>query len=279
MLFISRANCSQIRIVNEDLDEDNELIVVCDACPEGTYSNEQSDDIANCTKLCTPGYCPKNITCPLCEPGTYNDQINATDCRSCPPGFVSEVSGSINCTACGAGYVNNSINTACNPCPSGYFTRWRNDGHCYPCAPGSYSPSASGFCTQCPPGTFNSDWAQSGCTPCGVGKWNPEQASTDSNACLSCPVGYYCPSDSTSEPVICPANYYCQPGSSKPSRCLPLFRAPDGSEKCTPTLWLYVIIGVSSFVLFVIFVIAIVRRARKAEQEIIPSEIKLCKKV
>lgn len=46
--------------------------------------------LANCTDVCSAGFCPDVKNCSLCLPGTYNNQINASFCPECPDGSWSD---------------------------------------------------------------------------------------------------------------------------------------------------------------------------------------------
>ena len=83
-----------------------QLVVNCQPCPAGTYSNVSG----------TP--------CAPCPAGTYQDLLGQTACKQCPIKTISKSTGLTVCTACPAGYFQcQTGKTSCNVC----------NGFCGPC--------------------------------------------------------------------------------------------------------------------------------------------------
>jgi len=236
----------------------------CEPCPIGTFSNNFSR-ITNCTDYCVDGYCPRNLTCASCKPGSASNVTNATFCQACQPGYIAAYSGEITCSPCDVGQTNNSFSTACNPCPAGSHAT--NPGsECSLCPRGYYSGEGSASCSVCPPGTYNPARGSAICHTCGAGRWNPEPCSTSATACLDCPIGYYCPSAATSTPQTCPANFFCTAGSSEPVACQLLFESNEAAASCHAkiTVWVLVTVGGVVFVVLIVGFIWLRNRAAAA---------------
>jgi hypothetical protein len=110
--------------------------------------------------------------CVLCEPGTYQDGIGATQCKPCEAGAY-----------CPSGA------SAALPCKEGSFTQWTDLASAEQCTrtvPGFFAPTGSvqpiacpmgavaptfslGRCADCEPGTFQNDRGRTGCAPCALG--------------------------------------------------------------------------------------------------------------
>ncbi|XP_062603182.1 uncharacterized protein LOC134264959 [Saccostrea cucullata] len=196
----------------------------CISCTSGSYCN--GSGLSAVDGQCDAGYycptgqtvcnpsayeCPAGYMCPvgsslyqLCSAGFYQDEIRQATCKECPAGFYcdSSVGPITNYTTyvCPEGhYCQNGTKVSTEfPCPSGTYnndTGLRADSECFPCLGGYYCPAA----------TVNPY------LPCGAGYYCRTGAKTAApmqNAdAYECPVGHYCPEQST-EPTKCPAGTY-----------------------------------------------------------------------
>jgi len=121
-------------------------------------------------------YCKKASATPkACGPGTYLDELratNVTDCKECLAGFVCP--------------------NASTPFPT------------EPCAPGYFCPAGSVVGVGCPAGTFCAG-GNTGPTPCASGSY---QSLALQSACLDCPAGAYC-LEGVEDYAACPRGHYC----------------------------------------------------------------------
>ena len=165
-------------------------------CPAGTYGDScmpcppgQSSPIGSLTcSNCSAGYyCPGGTAAIACPAGKSSpaSSVSEESCENCPAG-KSTISGGV-CTNCTVGYY----------CPG---------GRAIACPPGKSSPASSTSiesCTYCPPGQT---------TILVNGIFTP-------GSCTTCPVGYYCPSDTAAIP--------CDAGKSSPM-------SSTSANSCTP---------------------------------------------
>ncbi|GKT35455.1 uncharacterized protein PTSG_02037, partial [Aduncisulcus paluster] len=149
---------------------------------------------------CPAGYyCPSGTSLPIpCAVGTFNDTIGGSNSNAC--------------TTCTATYYCSS------PAMSSAPTLKCSDG--YVCEEGQVVPNPNGTVASggyvCPEGFMCTEGVKS---PCHNGFY---QDSEGQSSCLTCPAGYYCPSDATNgiiSPTPCDEGYYCQSGSASMQEC------------------------------------------------------------
>jgi len=241
----------------------------CFICENGTYSNNETS--GNCTKGCPNGFCREGVSCSTCSRGTYSNTSGSTICTQCEKGYVSRVTGSASCTICLLGFYSNTMNTDCVPCSPGSHSPINGSSECSPCSTGHYSGAGKSWCSLCPKGTFNPDLGKSVCQNCGERYYGPLLGQTGRSACIICPPGNYCPSASTSEPLMCPKDNFCQEGSSVPTPCFFLYEADAGRESCqqSDNFWI-AIGGVAGGVMLVITAIVILRYAILINKSLAP---------
>ena len=188
----------------------------CLSCPIGKYCNLAGQ--VNYTGDCAAGYLcggGSNTPTPLTTSGTN---------RLCPVGQYC-LKGSISSTACPPGSIRPVAGAAsaadCWPCPAGQYCANSGaiaaTGTCsegYYCPPEAVIrvPTPSAYI--CPRGYYcgNGTIQPNGCAP---GTYQPNQGKT---SCDSCPIGHYCPVNS-STPIACSAHSYCPVGSAQPTFC------------------------------------------------------------
>ena len=246
---------------NWDYDEDGLILSNTTVC---------NTDVS-CAGPCPPGhYCPDQGTlqplpCPLnkyLNSNRFIDPLNtfvggATDesqCAGCPAGMWCQpgVSEPISCPV---GFYCEA-NSQPKPCPASTFRNEvgaRNEGDCascdagfyctnlgmkdqenFQCKPGFYCPGGDNLPIKCPEGTYRNetggkcgdrddcrrqsnwrnrlDYETDGCLPCTEGYYCPEQSErgdVSNDHGLPCPPGANCPEGSTTRSEPCPAGYYC----------------------------------------------------------------------
>lgn len=187
------------------------------------------------SKVCPIGhYCPLGTPYPIiCGEGLTTNSTrkgSVKDCVPCPEGFYCLKHTTVS-FVCPKGYycpkgkspiqcpsfTYNSQRgrtklSDCLDCPAGFFCNSTGIANykSYPCPQGHYCPQKympAPF--ECPAGTFNSKT--------GVGKLSD---------CLSCTVGYYCPTASV-YPIPCRNGTFCPKGSSSPAPCKAGFYCPS----------------------------------------------------
>jgi len=87
-----------------------------------------------------------------CQPGTFQNRVNSTQCRFCTTGSLATGTGSTTCTSCSAGTYTNLQDNTCTQCSSG-----------------TYSGVGSSVCILCGPETFAGTAGMSACLPCAQG--------------------------------------------------------------------------------------------------------------
>ncbi|KPP71460.1 SCO-spondin-like [Scleropages formosus] len=176
------------------------LTVPTGPCSGGFYCLGKAES-ATPTDNITGGPCPKEHYCPAgtaqplqCEPGTFMDATQATQCWSCPAGMY--------CLA-GTAHV----------CPAGFYCPENSGYDSKPCPEGTYSPdpglTMASQCKECDGGHFCS--LRNATAPSGL-----------------CSAGYYCTRGNTSpqphpqdpgEGGACPAGHYCPRGTTDSQPC------------------------------------------------------------
>lgn len=212
-------------------------------CPAGTFNSlEGQTNKSSCTlcksgDLCPPRSCapqscecgkfcfPKAIEATSCPAGTYSPTTQASsldDCLACPPGSYCPSAAACSPVLCPCGSYCPQRWSFPLPCPVGTYNALEgqvNESSCQPCRSqsGSYCGSAA-----CSPGVCGCGFycPTSGMRiPCPIGTYGNKSNSSDLSVCVTCPVGYYCPSASCA-PTSCPVGYFCpQEGASEPTPC------------------------------------------------------------
>ena len=193
----------------------------CEPCDEGRYC----PDFAMTEPLICPpgGYCPLGSDQPeACPAGTYSQedgQHEFSTCTPCTPGQYCAYDNLTQPTGpCALGYFCVNGSSVANPtglggdiCPLGHY-----------CPEGTFLPE------ECPIGTFYNNTgagAEADCLPCDPGMYcNNDGLAYPVGECAA---GYYCtlgsaydqPDDSSGVGGICPEGYYCPEGSSSPRKC------------------------------------------------------------
>lgn len=152
---------------------------------------------------CKPGhYCPQGtsyqVPCPI---GTLRNTTLGKaiqDCSNCTPGYYCAKDG---------------LDAPTGKCQRGYYcpgeqTSVPNPNH-LKCPPGHFCIEGSAVPESCPAGESQPD----------EGQW----------ACVPCPAGYYCKSNTNPNPEPCTPFSYCPLGSSVPTQC------PNGTHTTNDT--------------------------------------------
>ena len=173
----------------------------CTMCAQGYYINSLT---GKCTK-CPAGYrCYQEDGASVkvaCQAGTYST-AGASVCTKCSEstsssaGTISSSSAQSACTTCPDGkYAASAGATSCSVCTKGYYCV---GGKYIPCAKGTANNTTGATaCTSCVAststvvGTVAVQTAQTACTSCTNGSYAKSAGQT--SACVTCPVGYYCP--------------------------------------------------------------------------------------
>ena len=205
---------------------------------------------------CPPGhYCPVGTEVPIaCPIGTFSSQLrlsNVTQCTPCYAGHFCGSTGEVSTSGmCVQGYYcpEGSVSNTSISCPAGYYCP-AGTPFPQPCPVGTYS-STTGLhsvdqCLLCTPGYFCEGLALTEPTGiCDNGFHCPAGSPTARPFNFSCPVGHFCPENS-SEPILCPEGTYnnqshssecfiCPPGfycvqGLLVARCSPGFFCPEGT--------------------------------------------------
>eukprot|EP01006_Ploeotia_vitrea_P047753 TRINITY_DN67158_c5_g1_i1.p1 TRINITY_DN67158_c5_g1~~TRINITY_DN67158_c5_g1_i1.p1 ORF type:complete len:1592 (+),score=103.74 TRINITY_DN67158_c5_g1_i1:30-4805(+) len=179
----------------------------CTQCPAGTNAAQGPGLSAVCTD-CGPGaYAAQGDGCASCDPGSYQDQQQASSCTPCPCGTSQGSSGSSGCSGCStAYYASGTGNTACSPCAAG---RTDSNSHCgcTDCQPGTYAPYPGSGCRQCDPGYYADQWGTVLCHACEPGTEAFNTSTGNTNPCRACPPGEFAPEYATVSCSTCPPGY------------------------------------------------------------------------
>lgn len=184
-------------------------------CDDGWFVTD------NTCHECSVGSYGQNAQCFACERGTYNSQLNATECTSCPLHSNTKTLGAVSATQC--------------ICLAGYFSTFPSHAadiiSCQECAPGTSLNSTAIECDQCGPGKYQPALAAVQCIDCPPNSTHSQTSMTAITDCLCLP-GFYRVAD---ECVPCAAgsakaetsNAVCTP-------CAPgRFSALVGATTCT----------------------------------------------
>jgi hypothetical protein len=187
-------------------------------CDAGWYCLSGQSTARPGSTHCPVGhYCPRGAVEPwVCPAGTYNPLRNSTNlgaCLKCPAGKYCLAGSGVPSGLCSGGY----ICTGGNKYPTPRET---------PCLPGYYCPRGSSAMSPCPPAFFcrraRLERPEGQCAPgyyCTLRATSPRPTNTSTGGI--CPVGHFCPSNS-SRPIACPKGTY-QPNRFvwSPVNCLP----------------------------------------------------------
>ena len=170
---------------------------LCFPCPNGTYSDGNSEKCTNCSA----GYYSKegSSSCTICKGGTFSNE-GAQKCTNCSAGYYSEEGssscnickggtfsneGAHNCTNCSAGYYSEEGSSSCKQCPIGKFNNIPGSSSCFNCPEGTFSNiTGATSCLLCSPGSYSSHLGAYLCTKCDYGTFSNNYGAT---SCLICP--------------------------------------------------------------------------------------------
>ena len=170
---------------------------LCFPCPNGTYSDGNSEKCTNCSA----GYYSKegSSSCTICKGGTFSNE-GAQKCTNCSAGYYSEEQsssctickggtfsneGAHNCTNCSAGYYSEEGSSSCKQCPIGKFNNIPGSSSCFNCPEGTFSNiTGATSCLLCSPGSYSSHLGAYLCTKCDYGTVSNNYGAT---SCLICP--------------------------------------------------------------------------------------------
>jgi hypothetical protein len=194
---------------------------MCNAVPPGSYS--WNGTIRTCEKgyfcegeaanqtACIPGTYASDtgfVKCFQCAPGTFAASKKTVECEPCPKGWLQTEKGKEKClkpkngtiSAGGAAFVvisegwhstNCSKDGVCQeskPCPKG--TRGSDDRKsCIPCEAGKTSFKGSTSCIPCSKGKFASSTQTDACMDCPAGFFQSKD-NAPSVTCEECPTGW-----------------------------------------------------------------------------------------
>ena len=132
-----------------------------------------------------------------CEPGTYQDQSEATECKDCEAGTFSPLQASTYCLTCPDGTGSLEASKECTNCTKGKY------GH-------------EGFCHKCPKGQYQDQEGQSACKVCELGKYQDQEGQEE---CQWCPVGSYVDYTAATECIPTPKGYEYDDNMTKGLPC------------------------------------------------------------
>jgi len=193
-------------------------------CPPDSSSVAGSSVVEDC--LCHTGHHINSATgveygCLECQPGTYNDQVNQTECFLCPENTYNPntTSSSIDaCLSCDPNSASALASTNIQNCRCNVGYSGIPGQVCKACEPGTYNENPDiHICELCPPGTYNVDFAADSdeyCLPCGPNT-SSVAGSRSKQACV-CEKGFF-----ATLRYADTGNYYectaCDAGSYNPS--------------------------------------------------------------
>ncbi len=152
--------------------------------------------------VCPIGYyCPEGTAIPKqCEPGTYTDTTQNSQCLPCTAGRYCITGTSPD--PCPMGYYcPEGTGHVWQSCPVGTFsglTGLANETQCTPCTGGSYCAylNATTVSGPCDAGYY-----------CSLGSKSQTPSGATAGTAAPCPVGHYCPQQ-TDFPIACPAGTF-----------------------------------------------------------------------
>ena len=189
-------------------------------CPAGSFQNFTGSD--SCRECLSHGYCPEGTEEVVMCPKGYEPDENVTSlrtsvadaCAACLPGTASALGEC--CDVCANGtYTDLPAQHACLSCEPGHVC---HNGQIGPAPPGHYA--AAGFALPCPLYTYRSGWAVAlSCDAAPPGYWVNTTGVADLSG-YACPLGHFCPENSTSVPTPCAAGRFRdEPGASSADAC------------------------------------------------------------
>ncbi len=202
-------------------------MLVCTACPDGTFSSTTSSMQCNqCTTCNTNAAYTQR-----CVSGATQDN---TQC-ACKAGYEGN---GLDCTVCNKGYFKATTGNTCLACPNGTFTSVTGATACVSCM--TCSPYAS-FLTSCTNGAYN-DTTQCTCNdgyvgngflcsvcPTGTYKFN-------STMCAVCNIGSYQSLPAQTKCNTCSTGYYTDvPQQSVCQPCSPCSSNAAITQECSNT--------------------------------------------
>lgn len=187
----------------------------CTTCPSGRYSPYSLNRFSligesSCMECPVGRYLFDNGTnpelhdeakdCSACPPGTYVDDVGASNCKNCPIGTFQSEEGQ---TACVAG-------------SPGHYVQGRRATFEIPCPPGSWSSGAAQTCTLCKSGEFQPEYGASSCLVASPGFFVPGPGESEE---LACQPGRFSAGFGTTTCTFCEQGTFV--GDSNATRCQP----------------------------------------------------------
>ncbi|KAL2085398.1 hypothetical protein ACEWY4_018718 [Coilia grayii] len=201
-------------------------------CPEGWFCPAGSEAGVHPDQQCLVGHaCPSGSAEPsVCPAGTYQPAPAHASCRPCPAGFFC-LEGTSVPWPCPMGTLGGSEGLqdqqSCSPCPPGHYCNSSGlslpSGPCkggHYCVSGSPEPApvSQEFGDICPLGHFCPEQS-SAPLPCPAGTFLLNRGASSHLQCSSCPPGAFCLSPGSPYPTgACSPGYYCtgESASSEP---------------------------------------------------------------
>ena len=181
-------------------------------CTEGYICQSGDGESFDTRRLCSSGF-----YCPGVSGSSHQDcTFFPSNCRKCkcPPGSSCPFSGMNQPTLCSKGTYQDLCTTGtCKQCPSGYFCPTEgitSISEMTVCPPGNDCPLGSMKPIPCPTGTYK-QLLGSNCVTCPVGFLCPEQGMTSP---VICPAGLMCLFTGLLQGTQCPAGFYCPLGTN-----------------------------------------------------------------
>lgn len=210
-------------------------------CYPGEYCRAPTaDDMEFSCPPCPLGHRCQDRQAVQCPAGTYQNELNRTNCKLCEAGTASSMLGrTVPCEPCSPGqYQDEKGQEVCKLSPAGKYTLPGEFGQiaARPCPKGTYQPDmGSTTCLSCPLGYAakgsEADLGQSSllgaCEICGPGSYTSlqklDQGSNVALAvCTKCPPGKYNPFSGQDTCIQCPGSdlfMTSPPGSTSVSQC------------------------------------------------------------
>ena len=231
-------------------------------CGAGNYNMVDGSSVSGDCKSCPPGYyCPNTLlTFKLneCVAGTYcsGGVSSAGGTGTCQAGYYCPAGTAYQIPCPSGKYCPGTGNTDVigMECANGYWCKERaytnnpTDGtRGVICPTGHYCPSGCREPIKCPHGNYNPNtgrWLLSHCLNCTQGYECPRPGLSSTPSANLCPVGYYCPLNTTQgEHLPCPKGHKCPTGTHTPVLCTDSTFNPmpmQGScQTCPPRMYCY----------------------------------------
>ena len=154
-----------------------------------------------------------------CQPGSFNEKINAKECKDCPLGWSQPDKKSQSCIKCNSGFYQGEDFKKCLQCPKGYFQPLPEQSECSICELNTYNDkegsNSTDACKPCPKNEKGETLTTQRMGEVGIEACtekslvcDPGQRPTIDGQCADCPQGFYGKLQGGTKCLLCPNGYY-----------------------------------------------------------------------